>query len=221
MTAPSLKLVPKSDDKLLLNVLRDSPLARKAITEHEAATFQRRSALVADIEKLDNAAAREIPPLQAAVDSALAEFTTAQNLVLQNVSNPHGVAALMIARGKLDAARDKAVAASLTYSSRRDRLEHELRQTACPAIKLFKSELLTAFAAARRAPLVVRSSRVRSIVAGKSITTATSNAASIAARMAAIREAMHAADLMEIEPDQRDVDARLEKMRQALPAIDG
>jgi hypothetical protein len=48
-----------------------------------------------------------------------------------------------------------------------------------------------------------------------------SNAASISARMNAIRAAIDEAQRMALEPDQTDIDIRLESLRRSLPAIGG
>jgi hypothetical protein len=224
MNKPNFSIIPKPGDSKLVDALRSSPLARKAVAEHEAATLERRTALVAEIEKLDKNAARELPPLQADVETALAEFNAAQDAMLGNhFDRPkyaQAVAARILARGKIDVARDKSVNASLAYSSRRDALERELRESAAPEIKLFKSEMLTAFWATRNKPPEIRPIIISANpLAGTASRAIASNAASAAARMRAIRAAMDQADLMALEPDQRGVDVRLEKLRHSLPAI--
>jgi hypothetical protein len=224
MNKPNFSIIPKPGDGRLVDALRSSPLARKAVAEHEAAVLERRTALVAEIEKLDKNAERELPPLQQAVDAALAEFNAAQGAMEANHCDRQkfatAAATRILARGKIDVARDKSVIASLAYSARRDALVRDLRDSAAPEIQLFKSEMLTAFLETRNTPPETQSILVsQNALAGRSSSAIKSNAASAAARMRAIRAAMDEADLMALEPDQRGIDVRLEKLRQSLPAI--
>jgi len=217
------KLSLVSDRDRALDALAASPAARKAQLEHEALTLAKRKELAAQRSKLDEIAGRDLPKLQADVDVALKEFLEAQNGCLQHYWSHGGkfMAAKAIARAKLDAARDASMMASLAHGTARDSIERELRRSAAPSIALFVSEMRDAWFAARSTTLEVRSHLVRNPITGKASEAIASNAASITARMIAIRAAINAAETMALEADQSNVDIRLEKLRQALPAIGG
>jgi hypothetical protein len=218
---PKLSLV--ADRDRALNALLVSPSARKAQADHAALLLKQRSDLVAEMSKLDEAAARDLPKLRGDVDAATAEFKEAQSSFYGGFYNPNtrasASAAGILAQGKFAAAQHKIVVASFGYSARRDRIEHELRCTASPSVALFISEMRDLWRATRSTSAETLSHLVRNPITDRTSEAIASNAASISARMKAIREAIAAAEEIALEPDQANVDTRLEKLRQALPAI--
>jgi len=224
MSPPRLSVVRKpEDDARLLDAFRASPIAQKAMAQQEATEIEHRAALVAEIEKLDKAAALQLPLLRAQIDAAFAELDAAEKLMRRNFHSfskrAEAYSAGILAQGKIGAAQHKSIGASFQYSAQRDRLERELRETASPAIKLFKSEMLRVFEAARATQPTTRSNLVKNLITGRTSETRASNAPSIRARTQAARRAMDEAGSIALEPDQRDVEMRLEKLRQSLPAI--
>ena len=213
---------PKFDDGALLNALRVTPEARKAVALHEQAIIEKRCKMAAEIDELDKKAARELPPLRAAVQTAVGEFEDARRR-FQGSFDPavraEAQAAAIIAQEKAATAQVKSMTASFAYSGARDELEHQLRQGASPAIKLFISEMLDAHAATRRTPPATIQTGTRNLITGVMQDRVASNAPSVARRMRAILNASHEAEALALEPDQRNIEMKLEALRQALPAV--
>ncbi len=219
---PKLTLV--SDRERALDALATSPAARKALVDHGAETLKKRSELVAERAQLDETAAREHPKLRRDFDAAQAEFTTAQNAfyaagLYNAAARAAASAAGILAQAKAAAAQHKLTVASFAYLAASDRLELELRRTASPAIALFVSEMRDAWHATRNKPVETRSHLVRNPITRQTSETIASNGASFTRRLTAIRAAMAAAEAMALEANQVDVEVRLEKLRQGLPAI--
>jgi hypothetical protein len=220
---PKLTVVSHRDRAL--DALVASPAARKAEVELAAQTLATRKGLFAELSKLDEAAARDLPKLQADVAAARADFQEAQKRFYGDFHNPvvraSAAAAGILAQAKLNVAQHESMVASFAYSARRDAVERELRRTASPAIALFVREMRDAWHATRSATVETRSHLVKNPITRRTSESIESNAASISRRLIGIRAAIDAAESMALEPDQANIDIRLEKIRQALPAIGG
>jgi hypothetical protein len=189
----------------VLKLLAGSEFVRKAQSDAAARTLTERVVRVAELSRLERDAERDFPKLRAAADAAMADFVAAEK-------------ALAPARAKHAAAAARLSTASFAFTNEHDRLEQELRATASLEISLFVTWAWTEWEANAKA-LSGHSAIARHVVTRERRSVGASNLKSITARRAALREAIVVAEAMLFEPDQAGVSARLEQLRQALPAI--
>jgi hypothetical protein len=99
-------------------------------------------------------------------------------------------------------------------------LEDHLRSTANPLLAEFRTEMLTALEAARKAAGFATEVE-RNAITGIGTTRTRNNLTSVQRRIDAVRNAMAAAEEMALaEADQSVVPAKLAELRAALPIID-
>jgi hypothetical protein len=216
-----LSIVADRDRKL--DALATSPMARKAFDDLAAQTLKQRKDLVAELKALDETAERELPKLRAEIDAGHAEFIDARKSFYSSsydlISRAPAASAGILAQAKIASAQNKSVIASFTYDASRNRIEHELRRTASPAIALFVGEMRDAWHKTKNTTVQIQARPILNFVTGKISEAIATNAASLAVRMRAIRSAIATAENLALEADQSDIDLRLEKLRQALPAV--
>jgi hypothetical protein len=87
MAASTLSIVRGDNlDREFLAALRETPLAQKIVGDQKAAEVKARTAILAEIERLDTRAAKELPPLRAGVEAVLAEIRAAERIALAGVN---------------------------------------------------------------------------------------------------------------------------------------
>jgi hypothetical protein len=111
--------------------------------------------------------------------------------------------------------------ASHTHSTEQLRLEQQLIETASPEIALFLSDMRDEWEKCFKKFGFSNSVETVNKITGKKTDVTVNNRPSVMARQAAIRDAQAAAEAMRLEPDQSTVPARLQELRNNLPAIAG
>lgn len=192
----------------IIELLATTPTAKRAIAERDATNTLCREGLIAELRQLERQAEERIPKLNADIAAAVSAVRKAE-------------AALNAARAKYTAATATKATFGYTYSSGRDALEAELRQTASPDIEEFVREMLDEFDKTQKTSIVYEEQYLNNEVTGRKIRIIRTTAASIARRMQAILAArMAAQDLAICEPDQSIIPARLQELRDGLPEIE-
>ncbi|WP_165220362.1 hypothetical protein [Affinirhizobium pseudoryzae] len=100
-----------------------------------------------------------------------------------------------------------------------DELTRQLLQSYDPAIDLFTSDMRDELDKAHRSTRVSQEIVERHPVTGKISRRFESNFESVNQRIAAIRDAMDAAERMKLEADQSNISERLQLLRNELPAV--
>jgi hypothetical protein len=111
--------------------------------------------------------------------------------------------------------------ASHTHSAEQLKLEAQLIETAAPDIAMFLSDMRDEIEQSFKKFAFHNSVETVNHITGKKADATVNNRASVMARQEAIRDAQAAAEAMRLEPDQSTVPARLQKLRNTLPAISG
>jgi hypothetical protein len=191
----------------VIDLIAETPLVKQALAAHQAAIALQRSTQIKELARLQRDWAKIFPGLEAALAAAIAAVKAADLAALE-------------ARRRLDIAAGAKAQGYHRFTSSVDRLENQLRQTAEPALKEFRSEMLDALDKARRAAAWSSAHDINEVTgAGRTITV--NNLASVHARTDAIRAAMAAAEELALsELDQSLIPGRLQELRAALPAID-
>jgi DNA repair exonuclease SbcCD ATPase subunit len=192
-----------------IDTLKSTDLGRRLIAEQQAEHLQSRRAIAAELESLADERKRELPDLEARANKAKAEagktraaYETAETEQLR-------------AAGLLNNAR-------ASYKARLDRLHNRLRATAPAAIDRF-CERLHREADELRADGVKTGAAKTNLFdtgTGRIVKNVFSDAPSKARRLAAMRDAMKAAEglaLQVLEP--AELDARLADLYDSLPAV--
>jgi hypothetical protein len=109
--------------------------------------------------------------------------------------------------------------ASHTHSTEQLKLEQQLIETASPEIAMFLSEMRDELEKSFKRFAFHNSVETVNRITGKKADVTVNNRASVMARQEAIREAQAVAEAMRLEPDQSTVSARLQQLRNNLPAI--
>jgi hypothetical protein len=190
----------------ILEIVAGSAAVRKAIAEQDALVLERRKFLSSEISCLDRQASRDFPKMEAAVADALAAAREAEK-------------ALKDANHKLALAANAKTNASFNYGNMRDELERELRATSNPALTEFIAAMRDATQETRKGFRVEHEVVERNPITGAVKRTQASNAAEVNRRLAAIDEAMQAAQDMALDPDQSSVPNKLAKLKAGLPAL--
>lgn len=208
-----MNIIPKmsgaalTDDKMILETLLNSDIGKKAIADRQKDVLAFRTSAAKKLAELDAAAAVSFPKLRAAREAAEAEAIAAERRWCE-------------ARNRAQQARQAISSASFAHDAALREAEAKLLSTAHPEISLFLSEMDDAWDACFKQFGYHNGSETNRIT-GKRVEYTASNAASIQARQSAIREAQQLARLMRLEPDQSTVSARLQELRNGLPAIKG
>jgi hypothetical protein len=209
-----MNIVPKfsgaapTDDKGILDALRGSELVRKAAAEKDTHVLAFRKTAAEKIAKLEAGADASFLKLRAAREAAIAKATAAE----------------LEWRKACDAAqqaqRDLS-SASHKFSTEQLRLEAQLIETASPEIALFLSDMRDEWEKCFKQFAFHTSIETVNVITGRKADVTVNNKKSVMARQEAIRDAQAAAEAMRLEPDQSTVSARLQELRNNLPAIAG
>ncbi|MET3907102.1 hypothetical protein ABID59_001433 [Bradyrhizobium sp. S3.3.6] len=208
-----MNIIPKmsgaalTDDKLILETLLNSEIGKKAIADRQKDVLAFRTSAAKKLAELDAAAGASFPKLRAAREAAEAEAIAAERRWRE-------------ACDRAQQARQAISTASFAHDAALREAEAKLLSTAHPEIALFVSEMDDAHEACFRQFGYSNGSETNRIT-GKRVDYTVNNAASIQARQHAIREAQERARQMRLEPDQTTVPARLQELRNGLPAIKG
>jgi hypothetical protein len=111
--------------------------------------------------------------------------------------------------------------ASHTHSTEFQKLEAQLIETASPEIAIFISDMRDEMEKSFKKFAFHNSVETVNVITGRKADVTINNRASVMARQETIRDAQAAAEAMRLEPDQSTVSARLQELRNNLPAIAG
>lgn len=199
-------LAAKITDQHVVEALLRSPVAKEAADRHVKALAARRVMLARDRAALEEAAVADFHRHQDALAKAIAEHAAVAE----------ALRAVTVTVGNLHALRS---GESARFNYRMEAIEHELRETADPAIGTFIAEMHSEWERARKTPAppqeVERNPNTGTLKAksGEPLRVRPSD------RIQAIREAIAAAEGLKLEPAQADVAAGLEALRAGLPTI--
>jgi hypothetical protein len=196
------------DDKGILDALRGSELVRKAAAEKDTHVLAFRKTAAEKLAKIDAAAEISFPKLRAAREAAIAKATAAE-IEWHKACN--------VAQ---QAQRDLS-SASHTHSTELQKLEAQLIETASPEIAIFLSDMRDEYEKCFKRFAFHNSTETVNVITGRKVAVNVNNKKSVMARQEAIRDAQAAAEAMRLEPDQSTVSARLQELRNNLPAIAG
>jgi hypothetical protein len=196
------------DDKGILDALRGSEYVRKAAAEKDTHVLAFRKTAAEKLAKIDAAAEISFPKLRAAREATIAAARAAE-------IEWHKACAIA-----QQAQRDLS-SASHTHSTELQKLEAKLIETASPEIAIFLSDMRDQWEACLKKFAFHNSIETVNRITGKKADATINNRASVMARQEAIRDAQAAAESMRLEPDQSTVSARLQELRNNLPAITG
>jgi hypothetical protein len=196
-------LALRSDEREFLGAFRASPAGEKLAESVALHDIAERERIVAEIELLDAESTADYPKHEKLVAAAIAAHRAAE-------------VALRAASDKVVAAAN-ARSASATYSSKRERLEKQLRDGA-------DAEPIDAFVRDMRDEIDATMKRheggwrsERHPVSREGLRIPFTNWPSVAARIAAIKAAVGDAERIRLSPDQRQVRKRLAELRAGLP----
>lgn len=196
------------DDKSILDALRGSDLIRKAVSERDTHVLAFRKNSADKLAKLDAEAEIKFPKMRAELEAAIREARDAEVAWRRKADRAYEIQAALSA-------------ASSVHTVELTRLEAQLAETASPEISIFIAEMrvlwdqgFSKFEAHHETEVVNR-------VTDKRERSTRSNGPSVLARQNAIREAIALAEAMRLEPDQSTVSARLQQIRNELPAVVG
>jgi len=204
----ALSLLPqlRDDDARVVALMRDSPAIKEALAEQNAAVTLRRKTAIGEIARLDRQMTSNHPMLQDAIDAALAGVRAAEET-------------LSAAQAQYARALGARQNSSISYQTKRDRLEAELRQTAGDIVQTFCSEMIDRLTATRKA-FAWTDARETHPLTGKVTTRHSDNRASVQRRVDAINAAIETArELAVTEPDPFQVAVKIATLRAALPAV--
>jgi hypothetical protein len=196
------------DDRGILDALRGSELVRKAAAEKDTHILAFRKTAAEKLAKIDAAAEISFPKLRAAREATIAKATAAEIEWRK---------ACDVAQ---QAQRDLS-SASHTHSTELQKLESQLIETASPEIAIFISDMRDEWEKCLKRFAFHNSVETANVITGRKVDVTVNNKKSVMARQEAIRDAQTAAEGMRLEPDQSTVSARLQKLRNELPAIAG
>jgi hypothetical protein len=195
-------------DKGILDALRGTEVLRKAVAEKDSHVLAFRKTAADKITKIEAAADVSFPKLRAAREAAIAKATAAE---------VEWRKACDVAQ---QAQRDLS-SASHTFSTEQSKLEGQLIETASPEIAIFLSDMRDEWDKCFKQFAFHNSTETVNAITGRKADVNVNNKKSVLARQEAIRDAQAAAEAMRLEPDQSTVSARLQELRNNLPAIAG
>jgi hypothetical protein len=199
----------KTSEFEALAALAHQPSTQKLVAEDHARIVAERQARVDRIAALDAQAEVAWPKAQTAVTTASAKVREAERRLRE-------------ANEALAAANAADSTASYAYTRARQAEEAALIAGAdTVTIEAWQRELLDEFDRLRRPGVVIAGETIeRHPVTRKAIRRGFSNAASVRARLLALRDAFEASDLLKLEPDQARLPALIAELRAALPTVD-
>jgi hypothetical protein len=195
-------------DKSILDALRGTEVLRKAVAEKDTHVLAFRKTAAEKLAKIDAAAEVSFPKLRAAREATIAKATAAE-IEWHKACN--------VAQ---QAQRDLS-SASHTHSTELQKLEAQLIETASPEIAIFLSDMRDEYEKCFKQFAFHNSTETVNVITGRKVAVNANNKKSVMARQEAIRDAQAAAEAMRLEPDQSTVSARLQELRNNLPAIAG
>jgi hypothetical protein len=192
-----------------LVALASQPATRKAVEDAHTRLVAERAARRDRIAALDKQAEIDWPAGQAAIAKAVKKVRDIERM-------------LLAANDELRLANSDAFNKSHAYTRSRQEEEAALIERAdFPTIAAWQDELLAELNALGKHSVIISNVVVtRSEATGKPIRTGVTNMASIVARMAAVRAAYNDADLLKLEPDQRNLPTIIAAIRKSFPAVD-
>jgi hypothetical protein len=196
------------DDKGILDALRGSEFVRKAAAEKDSHVLAFRKTAADKLAKIDAAAEISFPKLRAAREAAIAKATAAE-------TEWHKAC-----HAAQNAQRDLSLA-SHAHSTEFQKLEAQLTETASPEIAIFLSDMRDELEKCLKRFAFHNSVETVNQITGRKEYVNVNNKKSVMARQEAIRDAQAAAEAMRLEPDQSATSARLQELRNNLPAIAG
>jgi hypothetical protein len=205
---PKFSGAPLTEDRAILDALRGSPFIQKIAGDSAAARAVVRKTLADKHAKNEAAAEVSFPKLRAARDRAN-DAARAAEIEWHKACN--------VAQ---QAQRDLS-SASHTFSAEQLKLETQLIETASPEIALFLSDMRDEWEKCFKQFAFHNSTETVNAITGRKAAVNVNNKKSVLARQEAIRDAQAAAEAMRLEPDQSAVSARLQELRNNLPAIAG
>jgi hypothetical protein len=194
------------DDKSIMDALRGSELVRKAAADRDTHVVAFRKTAATKLAKIQEEAEGRFPKRQVELQLAIKAAREAE----------------IEYRRKADAAYELQSKMSAEHSAHGNeiaRLEAQLAETASPEIVPFIADMRLLWEDCLKQYQVHHSVEVVNIL-GKKGSITQNNKSSVQARQEAIRDAITAAEAMRLEPDQSTVSARLQELRQNLPAIE-
>lgn len=205
-----MNAAPKSLDFEVVAALARQPATQKLLADERTRVVAERKARVERIHVLDAKGAVAWPAGQAAIQAAVAKVRDAERALRQ--------ANDALAKANLDS-----VLSTHAHTVARQAEETALIASADMAtIEAWKSEMIDEHTALCRPGIVATgTSTERSEVTKREVRHhLTSNSASIRARLKAVLEAYHAADLLALEPDQARLPQIIAEIRSSLPQIE-
>jgi hypothetical protein len=204
-----LNAAAKTSEFEALAALARQPSTQKLIAEDHARIVAERQARVDRIAALDAQAEVAWPKAQAAIKTASAKVREAERRLRE-------------ANEALATANAADSTASYAYTRARQAEEAALIAGADGAtIEAWQRELLDEIDRLRRpGAIIAGEERGRHPVTRRATIRRFSNAASVRARLLALRDAFEASDLLKLEPDQARLPAIIAALREALPKVD-
>lgn len=160
------------------------------------------------LAKIEADAEVSFPKMQAAREAAIAKANAAE-IVWRKACD--------VAQ---QAQRDLS-SASHTHSTEQWKLESQLIETASAEIAIFLSDMRDEMDKSFKRFAFHSHVETVNVITGKKAEVTVNNKKSVMARQEAIRDAQAAAEAMRLEPEQSTVSARLQELRNNLPAIAG
>jgi len=160
------------------------------------------------LAKIEAAAEVSFPKLRAAREAAIAKARAAEIAWRKDCDASQRV-------------QQELSSASHAFSTEQLKLEQQLIETASPEIAIFLSDMRDEWEKCLKRFAFHNSVETVNAITGRKVDVTVNNRASVMARQEAIRDAQAAAEAMRLEPDQSTVSARLQELRNNLPAIAG
>lgn len=189
----------------LLTALDGHKVAREAYAVIDDAVAQRRHAVAARMAEVEREAEETFKREHEAIDKAVADLRKAE-------------AAVLAASHVAQHAQAVRSGSSARITAEHDKLERELIATAAPQIAEFLQWVHDELCS-RPNPVEIERAIETNKTTGRKSQTVRTNAASIHARLRALREAKAAAEELQLIADQSDVEAQLQRLRDSIPAI--
>jgi hypothetical protein len=196
-----------TEETNVVKLLSGSAVVKAALAEQTAAQTLARRGLIAQIKTLERDYENRRPQLEAAIAAAMAACKQAE-------------AALLAAQKYANDAIGAKSTASYTYSAQRDRLEHQLRETAHPALASWVRDMIDELDRTRKRFAYVsthETNPVNRLVRH----TVINNGASVSARVAAVMRCIDEAERFKLElADQTEIPKLLGELAAALPPVE-
>jgi len=190
----------------VLEALLNSPVAKEAEAKHANAIAARRAALAQDRAAIEVEAAKQFVAYYKAEATAFEKCQAAER-------------ALELAKRELGALIADRAGECYRLDTRKASIETELRETADPEIGRFIASMRDEWDRALKAQPEPETSAVRNPNTGKITHVVTGRRVKPADRVNAVRLAIDTAEALKLEPDQAGVAAKLDALRDGLPAI--